>query len=359
MSLSISYADMLKKNINSNSIITKPTDLTKSSNITKPLNPDKSFYPAKLPLDEDYIYDKFIGSKVKQNKITIINTLVRKLLKSNKLDPSYSDIVKYISKIIFNTDDNINNISGAIYNINKILSESKYKTLCENNPNHSYVADNLSNILKLSGFNSDIKILDIGGGEGDVIKKIGSNMGINNNNLYSLEELDSSWVEKYNFSNDINYIYWDNVSISLNTNTLNTHTDTKSYFDVIICMVSLHHMNNETIQNLILNINHLLKKDGLIILKEHDADSRDTMRIIDWEHHLYHILRSPDNMDMDTIDEYLNNFINNYKSKLGFDELFLSNGYVEISELNRNFTKFVEYDDANITKLYWKIYKKL
>ena len=322
MNQTISYAEILKRSIPNKIILPESDNL----NIT---------IEAKL-------------NNIKNNKDHIINTLVRKILKHNKTDTSYTNIVKRIKTIISNTDDNIHNICKSIYNINQIITNSKYKKLSDINPNHEYVANNLTDILKSYNYGSDINILDIGGGEGTVVKKIGQNLNIPLTNLYSLEEIVSSWTEKYLFNNDINYIFWDNNTINI---------DTK--FDIIICMVSLHHMNNQTIQNLILNINRLLKKDGLIILKEHDADSRDCMRIIDWEHHLYHIMRSSDDLDLESIDDYLNGFINNYKSKLAFDELFESNGYDELVELDRFFNKFVEYDSSNITRLYWKIYKKL
>ena len=339
MSQTISYAEILKRAINK-TIIPEAQVLVKS---IESVGSDG--------LDNVGIFDL---NNMKNNKNHIINTLVRKILKNNKSDTSYPDIVKRIKSIISNTDDNVNNISDSILKINQIISQSKYKNLSDINPNHSYVADNLSNILRSYNYTSDTTILDIGGGDGTVVKLIGEKLNIDSKNLYSLEEADSTWIEKYQFTNDINYLFWNNIDIQIDNDT-----DDKIKFDIIICMVSLHHMNNQTINNLFLNINRLLKKDGLIILKEHDAISRDSMRIIDWEHHLYHIMKSPDDLDLDSVHDYLNGFINNYKSKLAFDELFESNGYDEIIELDRFFNKFVEYDSSNITRLYWKIYKKL
>jgi ubiquinone/menaquinone biosynthesis C-methylase UbiE len=265
-----------------------------------------------------------------------INILVKKVLKYNNDD---------ISKIISKTDNNIDNIINSIFDISQILINKKIlgKT--------TYVAEKLADLLTNTlNLDNSISIVDIGGGNGDIIKKIGESMNIPNNNLYCIEQKDN-WSESYLFDNNIKYIFWDN-------NNINDIQD--SSIDVILIVVALHHMTDDIINNVLKNAYKILKPDGYLIIKEHDSmNCHSTIKLIDWEHHLYHIINQND-LTKETIDNYLNSYLNNYKSKETMTNLILKYNFSEIVELNRFIEPVsnINIDKTNITKLYWKIFQK-
>ncbi len=105
-------------------------------------------------------------------------------------------------------------------------------------------------------------------------------MSISYNNLYCVENK-SSWLEPYQFSNKINFVFWNNTCINIESNSI----------DVVIIMVMLHHINDETIAKVIENVKRLLKPNGILIIKEHHCNSLETKHLINWEHHLYTLTR--------------------------------------------------------------------
>jgi ubiquinone/menaquinone biosynthesis C-methylase UbiE len=303
--------------------------------------------------------------KINQNKILFITKkdrikiLINKILKNYiyiNCNKKHKIILKDIYDIIIKCDNNKLDLINSIISINKLLLNNKLKNQSQYdiNPSHNYVGLNLSNIISnlisKSDIKSDINILDIGGGEGNILNIIGNKLNIPFNNLYCLETNDDTWYEKYNLTNRLNYLIWDNININLKDDS----------FDVIIIMVTMHHMNEHTLYNLLPNINRLLKKNGIIIIKEHDAINQELTNIIDWEHHLYHIFKSKENdFTENNLTKYLTKFINNYKSKLKYDEIFKSYNFIPVKELDRQFKSLNNYDLKNVTNLYWKIYSKL
>lgn len=284
---------------------------------------------------------KIITSK----EIPLIQMLVRKLFKYDKQNPKFNTYTKQIYKIIEKTNLEKNNIIRSMLEINDIINNSNI-IKPSSQPNHKWVASNIVNIIKKYGFDKNVKIIDIGGGEGNILKIINEMYNVSNDNLYCVEQI-GDWSEKYKFMNNINYIFWDNININIEPNTV----------DVIIIMVSMHHMDDATLNNLLHNTKKILKNNGIVIIKEHDHNSKIS-RIIDWEHHLYHLLMSEDQMiTLDNLDNYLETFVNNYKSKKEFDVLFRKYGYVGAEELNRYFQPLTNAISFNPTNLYWKIYK--
>jgi hypothetical protein len=121
-------------------------------------------------------------------------------------------------------------------------------------------------------------------------------------------------------------------------------------------MVTLHHMTDETIHKTFENLQKIMKQNSLFIIKEHDCQSQEDRFVIDWDHHLYHLIESPMILDGD-IDQYLREYISNFKSKYNFDLLLKQYDFSPIQELNRFFES--EKDHKNATNLYWKIYMKM
>ena len=96
-----------------------------------------------------------------------------------------------------------------------------------------------------------------------------------------------------------------------------------------------------------------------MIIKEHDKVDDNILNIINWEHHLYHIVTMPnDELTINDLEQYMITYISNFKSKKEFDEIIESYNFTSVVELNRQFKPFINHDNLNTTNLYWKVYKK-
>ena len=266
----------------------------------------------------DILINKILKIKIDKKKaIAIMLTLTR----------SYS-----IKKFLF--------ISNAFHSEDLIHFKS----------DRHFISYKISKYLLKTCFRKNMKIADIGGGNGDVIKIIGENLNLSKENLYCVENNSNSWTESYPFSNGkhIQYIFWDNITIP----NIKPHS-----LDVVLIMVTLHHMTNDIIQNLFNNLNQLAKPNSLLILKEHDCKTSDDLYLINWEHHLYYIVNSH-LLNQNDVIKYKQSYVDNYKTKSYYDNLLYKNGYVDIVEFTRLFDKNLHLDKNNATNLYWKVYKK-
>ena len=301
---------------------------------------DKLLYVdvVKKNLDTIIIQKKVINTKRKLS--TRINQLLNKLFKSE-----YNTNLSKIKYQIINTKETIDDLIYFILYINNLIKPSN-KFI--SNKNNIWISNQLINILTKFNYTSDINIVDIGGGEGNIIKYISKIYNIPNKNLYIVEQ-QNDWSEKYNYNNinDINYIFWDNNYINIESNTV----------DIILIMVSLHHMLDTTIDNLMQNINRILKHNGLVIIKEHNCITTDDKFIINWEHHLYHILMSKD-LNEENTKQYINHSIFNYKSMEEYNNIFTKYNFNNIMNLNRSFNQSTLEDITNSTNLYWALYRK-
>ncbi len=125
---------------------------------------------------------------------------------------------------------------------------------------------------------SNLQFMDVGGGDGFVLHFLSS---LSDKKPICMETR-TDWNETYTFpyASTVDYHFWDNVHMA----TVETHS-----VDVVFCMVSLHHMNEETVANCLREIRRVLKPGGLFMIKEHDCISETAQLLIEWEHHLYHI----------------------------------------------------------------------
>ena len=288
-----------------------------------------------------------IKTNISSNHEHHIKFLIKKMFKFLRDNSEYGKIYRQIYKIIIKTKIENEQIINSMLKINQILESNHITKNIKNDK--QWVADNIINILKSYDINNNSQIIDIGGGEGYMLSSIHTSFEIDKNNLYCVEQLDE-WAEKYDFNkyDNFNYIFWDNKYINIPDNSV----------DVALIMVTLHHMTDDTLKNLMENLKRIMKNNGLIIIKEHDCINDNIVNIINWEHHLYHILMSSNDMiSYDQLDKYLKNFINNYKSKKNYDKMFENNGFIIVDEYNRSFEKTIERERNNISRLYWKTYK--
>lgn len=265
------------------------------------------------------------------------NILLKKIIKNE-------NILKIIEDLLTKTRS---------YSKKKFLQISKiyhsYNIKSNIPTNRNFISKKIAIYILKKHYLKSMKIADIGGGNGDVLKEVGQFLKLNKNNLYCVENI-SGWTETYNYSNQqyLQYIFWDNVTIpTIKANSL----------DVVLIMVSLHHMSDLIIKDLFKNLQILSKANSLLIIKEHDCQNSNDLYIINWEHHLYEITHRP-NLNENDIIKYKANYVDNYKTKGYYDKLIHSYGYIDVVELNRLFEPVGE-DEKNPTNLYWKIYKKI
>jgi hypothetical protein len=265
------------------------------------------------------------------------NILLKKIIKNE-------NILKIIEDLLTETRSYSNK---KFLQISKIYNSYNIKSNIPTNRN--FISKKIATYILKKHYLKSMKIADIGGGNGDVLKEVGQLLKLNKNNLYCVENI-SGWTETYNYSNQqyLQYIFWDNVTIP---------TIKENSLDVVLIMVSLHHMSDLIIKDLFKNLQILSKVNCLLIIKEHDCQNSNDLYIINWEHHLYEITHRP-NLSENDIIKYKANYVDNYKTKGYYDKLIHSYGYIDVVELNRLFEPVGE-DAKNPTNLYWKIYKKI
>lgn len=284
------------------------------------------------------------------------------MCKSNALDYLVYKIFKFVNvydrmiikNIIVDTPTNdINKLKmniSKIYNI--ILKYCKTNNKTRDEHRQDFITNKIINFLNLlspEAVNKNLSVADIGGGNGNVLSLINNTLGGCKNNFYCIET-QSDWIEKYYYSNNnINYIYWNNNTIDIQDESCN----------IVMCMVSLHHMNEKTINNTLKEIKRILKIGGFILVKEHDCNNLKTQELINWEHYLYHIMDCVYENIIVNPEDYLDKTIHNFNSKEFWCVMFQKNGFKFITRKNRFLDDmYIENDKKNPTNLYWDIYSK-
>jgi len=195
--------------------------------------------------------------------------------------------------------------------------------------------------------NDRLRVADIGGGNGNVLSSLNDIVKGDKSQFICVESKD--WIETYPYDNsNITYTFWDN-------NTVNIADES---CDIVFCMVSLHHMTDETIANTLQEIHRILKKGGLLMIKEHDCHSVQVNNMILWEHHLYHLLDCVYDNRPFNYEHYYNNSIYNFKSKRGWQALIESQSFQHTCSQNRFLDGEYKNDPKNASNLYWDIYTK-
>jgi ubiquinone/menaquinone biosynthesis C-methylase UbiE len=287
-----------------------------------------------------------IYGELKYNKApNKMNTLINKIYKF--LNPK--DKVSIKELIYKSTESNIENTFKSIWEI--VNTSVIIKKIAPDENRQEYIVDKLYNYIS-TRYNktlSDLKMVDIGGGNGNVVSGLADKMKGQKENYICLETK-TDWAETYKYDNqNITYQFWDNTKVPIADATM----------DVVLCMVTLHHMTDETIQTTLTEIMRILKPGGLLLIKEHDYTPESKEYII-WEHNLYHILDVSVSSEQTPVDpaKYFKNNINNFKGIQVWKDLIGKTGL----NWNETFDRFLVgeliKDDKNISNLYWDVYIK-
>jgi ubiquinone/menaquinone biosynthesis C-methylase UbiE len=269
------------------------------------------------------------------------------------LNKIYRILTNNDKKIIKGIINDSSNEYSKLERISKIITNTIVKYRIKADPHRQdYIVSKIKSFLTEHRFlvGNDFRILDVGGGNGNVISCLKNKLdkSLSNEQFICLETI-SDWCENYAFDNkDIIYKFWQNQVIDM--------PDASA--DIAFCMVSLHHMKDETINNVLQELFRILKPGGKIFVKEHNNKNSETFRHILWEHHLYHLLDCAYNSSFIDVNKYYENSIYNFKSKEEWNIIFQYCGYKLLCYTNR-FLDGDYVDEANnVTELYWAIYEK-
>jgi hypothetical protein len=81
--------------------------------------------------------------------------------------------------------------------------------------------------------------------------------------------------------------------------------------------------------------------------------------LINWEHHLYHILDGAYNKEPIHVEPYFEQTVHNFKSKELWKEIIESNQFHFNRRTNRFLDgNYIENESKNPSNLYWDIYEK-
>ena len=216
----------------------------------------------------------------------------------------------------------------------------------------------------------DKVIVDIGGGEGNVIAGLGQKGKIPKKQLICVEQRpeDSTWATtyKHTHANTITYLEWSNAQImAKNASQLLPPNSV----DLVLFMVVLHHMPPEVGQSVLRQAFQALKSGGVVMVKEHDINGPDLLRAVHWEHHLYHLSEylqdystkqtGQESANSDLRDYLENHYAAYYRDKKSWNQLFTDVGFTLVEERTRTMGKTSgQPDTKNTTNLYWQIWKK-
>jgi SAM-dependent methyltransferase len=217
----------------------------------------------------------------------------------------------------------------------------------------SFIGKKLADYLKYKlrvPFNS---MIDVGGGNGNLLHYFATHYHIPKQQLVCVESV-NEWAEPYQYTHNdtITYELWDSASPWL---TAGNGTAGNGTMDVATCMVSLHHMPDPILNLAVQQTHDALKSGGILCIKEHNCVNADDAMVIDWEHHLFHISDMGRSLSEDEVNAYLCGYIDNFKPATEFNKLMSSHGFVKIEMLNRFFERA---PDPNPSNLYWGVYRK-
>jgi len=222
-----------------------------------------------------------------------------------------------------------------------------------------YICNNINAYMNSSDgkmslpISKNTRILDIGGGIGNVLSFLGKTYKIPKENLVCLEnqgnfETGAFYREEPNLHQNISYTFWEIMSEQ-------TKAEFVGKFDIIICMVSIHHMTTEFIHNTLFPLIRKWKSpEAKLLIKEHDVANSDTELAVNWEHHMYHLFETPQ-LDAET---YLRSSIFNYTSANILQTMIQTelNGTC-IQIFNNKFeVEYASFLNITPTKLYWNLY---
>lgn len=167
-------------------------------------------------------------------------------------------------------------------------------------------ANNIINITNNLGIKNIKNYLDIGTGNGMIAESIGKKFNLDWEQIHCLD-VESCVIDRIG---KCNFQIYDGINIPLNKNSI----------DLITLFMVLHHVKE--LKKLLKSIHKVLSPDGILIIREHDANSDDIKTLIDVQHALYSILHVGQEYDF-----FRKTYYANYYSKEELDKYLIEAGF--------------------------------
>ena len=271
--------------------------------------------------------------KYKMNKITnlwdddICQLRIKKLLRT-KLYGCWNSLDEIINKVDLLVKDNKKD--EEIYKIlknlfhEKIKKSREYILKCKNDHFDGRAQSRIEDISTFISNQSINRYLDIGCGDGSITSMIGSYLRKYCNENIEINGIDVYDRRKYDFPH-LKFKLYNGIQIPYEDRS----------FDMITVFMVLHHIDD--IYAFLNEILRVLRKGGILIIREHDVDSIQMKYIIDIQHELYNkVWNKKDNDDMP---------VTNYKSKDDWDFLIEDIGLKKISDNGESNSFIVDFYD--------------
>lgn len=181
-----------------------------------------------------------------------INALIQNIKKIYKIPVKNSEAYKIFYNEIEQTFNNPDLLSKILTNLFKYPAQENSKRIDER-------INTINNILTKINFNtSNMKILDIGAGDGKITTALKQYYNLNKNDVYAIDQ-------KLPINNQITTLIYDvNGNIPLDNNSVT----------VILLFAVLHHIPPDIRLNLMSEIYRVLEPEGIVIIREHN-DNKD------------------------------------------------------------------------------------
>lgn len=276
-------------------------------------------------------------NKILNNKISEYNINEFIILYIYNILSKYYD--KYTIEIIKSNyiPDNIPKLINKLRNMHrkyKLQNNIEYYDIYNNKDISKAKANLYYNILKYYNKTDNLnKILDFGGGNGNILYEFSKLLNISHKNIYLCDNDEWNgqlWMK--NRENKINYIHPSKLK------------EINIKFDMIIVSHTLHHIKDNIINDIINTFYNILNKNGIILLVEHNITNNMQKMIVDLKHYIFDLIILQNKKP----SIYYKKYYSNYKTYLQWNNLF---GKFKIIMHN-----FLKKTDDNT---YYTIYEKL
>jgi 2-polyprenyl-3-methyl-5-hydroxy-6-metoxy-1,4-benzoquinol methylase len=178
--------------------------------------------------------------------------------------------------------------------------------------------------------------LDIGCFDGNITQAIGHHFKLHKLQIHGID------IANFNKVNNITFTECSNFSIKL--------PFSDNSFDLITCLMTLHHIPEQNISTMISELYRVMKFGGTVILREHNVNKKIEGVGLDIMHSFY------DNVWNESNDSWNDNEIKdtNYKSSDAWHKLFIENKFTPHIQ-----PKIYKNDDRNPFMTYMCTYQKL
>ena len=305
----------------------------------------------KLPLDNQINLGNQISSDT-INQINLKYKFIEKIVENYlwKYPKVLTEMQKYISSILsqhtasstaFEFLDNINFYKDIRIKFQDISKKYNIQNNLGSNERGENRIKSIEKHILCKRQISPTCYLDIGCFDGSITKSIAKH--------FKLHKLQTHCVDILNYSLDMNQPnYYNDITFTQYDGKILPYSDNS--FDLITCLMMLHHIAPENLCILLSEINRVMKPNGIVILREHNVTNVNDGHSLDIMHNFY------DYVWNDIGDTH--QWKTNYKSHIEWSKLLLDNKFAPHVPANI-YTGSIEINDRNPFMIYMCSYIKL